>query len=114
MSLDHSTPPLERTAVLGPQSAAYDRVDQETSLDLEVLGRPRDIPDVERSAADPCSGLEPANQLVLPSRLGGSTGSVGGRVEHRRRDLIRDEELGARPDALVREDDHESHHKSRV
>jgi len=114
MSLDHPAPAFEGADVLGAQRAAYDGVDQETSLDLEVLGRPRNIADVQRPAAHLGARLEPANQLVLPSCLGGSTRSLGGRVEHRRGDLVGDEELGARPDALVREDDHELHHRSRV
>ncbi len=114
MSLDHPTPALERTRVLRAQTATHDRVDQETSLDLEVLGCPGDIADIERATASVRAGLEPADQLVLPSCLGGSIGGFGGRVEHRSRDLVGDEELGAGPDALVREDDHESHHRSRV
>ena len=120
MSLDHAPPALEGSGMFGAQRGSYDGIDQESPLGLEVVGRPRDIADIERS---PTSGLrtgfcasgQPTDELVLPSRLGGSARGIGGRVQHRSGDFLGDEELGARPEALVREHDrHVRHHRRPV
>ena len=105
MSLDHPTPTLERKAVSRLGRGPRHRLEQEPALGLEMIRSPSNIAYIE-GWTTACAELEPLDQLVLPAGLGERPGLVRRCSQHLHRDVVRDDHLGARTEALIGEHHH--------